>query len=373
MLLSTKDFKEVCKTISNAVDKDAADLELRTRNNKLYLAVTNKEYYVCVSFETNTDEQLMATVDANLFLNLVSGLTVEEFELVVEGNVVKLKAGKSSYKLPIIYANEEILSIAPIVLSNKTVEMPISDDILKSILNVNSKEVQKTKTAINANDLQKLYYLTEEGCFSFSTGACLNNFALPQPVKVLLDDRIVKLFRLFNETVQFSFGYDAVDSSVQAKVVFETQNVYLSANIINDDIMLTKIKGPCEATKNYINESYKIKAVLPVNQLSEAISRLMLFTKNSINGTNMHYISLNVNISEDGFAMTDDNGNTEVVQIESGSYIEEPYDLKINVADIKLVLDSCKDEHITFNCGNGRSVVINRSNISHLIPESRRA
>ncbi len=371
MLLKTKDFNEVCKTISAAVDKDAANLELRTRNNKLYLAVSNKEYYVCLSFDANVDEDFLATVDANLFLNLVSGITSEEFELKVEGNVVKVKTGgKSCYKIPIIYENDQIMTLSPITIANKTVEMPISIDILKSILNVNSKEVQKVKTAVAANELHKLYYLTDEGCFTFTSGACLNTFKLDCPIKVLLDDKLVKLFKLFKEDVQFSFGYDSVDSSIQSKVIFETPNTYLSAKIINDDVLLSKIQGPCTATKNYINENYSNKVVLSVNELSAAIARLMLFTKNSTSGANMHSVVMAVNISNDGFALTDADGNTEVVTIENGSYVDNSYDLMINISDVKLVLDSCKDEHITFNCGNHKSVVITRGAISHLIPES---
>lgn len=370
MLLKTKDFNEVCKTISAAVDKDAANLELRTRNNKLYLAVSNKEYYVCLSFDTEVVEDLVATVDANLFLSLVSGITTEDFELKVEGNVVKVKAGKSGYKIPIIYENDQIMTLSPITIANKTVEMPVSVDILRSILNVNSKEVQKIKAAAVANELNKLYYFTNEGCFTFTTGACLNTFTLEQPVRVLLNDKLVKLFKLFKEDVQFSFGYDADGNEISSKVIFETSNTYLSAKITNDDVWLSRIQAPCAATKNYINENYSNKVVLSVNELSAAISRLMLFTKNSVNGTNMRSVVMSVNLSEEGFRLSDSDGNTEVVTIENGSYVDNSYDLMINISDVKLVLDSCKDEHITFNCGNHKSVVITRGAISNLIPES---
>lgn len=371
MRINTKDFAGVCKTISAAVDKDAANLELKTRNGKLYLAVTNGEYYVCVNFDTKDDEDFRATVDANLFLNLIAGITAEEFDLKIDGNAVKVKAGKSNYKLPIIYVNDqEVMSLTPITIANKTVEMPISNDILQSILNVNSKEVAKVKNGTVVNELQKLYYLTDEGCFTFTTGACLNTFKLAQPIKVLLDDRLVKLFKLFKDDVQFSFGYDSAETNIQSKVIFETPNTYLSAKIINDDVLLSRIQGPCTATKNYIKENYANKVVLSVNELTAAINRLMLFTKNSITGTDLHNVNMSINISPDGFALTDKLGNTEVVTVENGSYIDSTYDLFVNVADIKLVLDTCKDEHITFNCGNHKSIVINRGTISHLIPES---
>jgi hypothetical protein len=47
--------------------------------------------------------------------------------------------------------------------------------------------------------------------------------------------------------------------------------------------------------------------------------------------------------------------------------------MNINLFDIKLVLDSCKVDHITLNCGNHRSVVITRGTVANLIPEVRKA
>ena len=68
----------------------------------------------------------------------------------------------------------------------------------------------------------------------------------------------------------------------------------------------------------------------------------------------------------------DKAGNSEAVVNENGSFVEKDYDMTMNISDLKLVLDSCKDKHITFNCGNGRSIVVTRGPISNLLPESRR-
>ena len=62
-------------------------------------------------------------------------------------------------------------------------------------------------------------------------------------------------------------------------------------------------------------------------------------------------------------------GNTEVVTIENGSIISGEYDFSVNLIDLRLVLETCKTEHITLNCGNSRSVVITRGPVSNLIPE----
>ena len=121
----------------------------------------------------------------------------------------------------LFFDNNEMLTLPPITILNKTLDMNISGEILNSILQYNSKELVKTSIA---KPIQKLYYLDQEGCITFTTGACVNNFVLEKPVKILLNNRLVKLFKLFkNSLVKFTLGYDAISESiVQTKVLFET-------------------------------------------------------------------------------------------------------------------------------------------------------
>lgn len=369
MILKTKEFQDVCKTVVVAVDTNATNLELLVKENSLYLNVTNREYFVSVKFALDEPEEFHAVVDAELFLNLISGLTTETFELKIKDNIIMVKAGKSNYKLAMIYENDHLMQLPPIVIENKTVEMAIENDILKSIINTNSKELVKVKN-IDSTELQKLYYITEDGAFTFTDGACLNSFKLEKPIKILLNSRIVKLFKLFKEDVDFSLGYDTLPNGiVQTKISLESTSVYLAAIITNDEILLSKVQGPCTATKNFINTTYTNRLVLSVNALSSAIARLMLFTKNSVSSTNMLSIKAIAKIENNELTFTDRLGNSESITIENGSYTEDSYEMIINLSDIKLVLDSCKDEHITMNCGNHRSVVLTRGNISNLIPE----
>lgn len=374
MILNIKDFREVCKTISGAVDDTAANLGLVARDNKLFLSVTNREYFVSIKYDLDTTENFKAVVDASLFLNLISGITTDSIELIVEDNVVKIKSGKSSYKLPMIYENDHLMELPVISVSNKTIEMPISNTVLQSIVNINGKELLKLKSMSKVNELQKLYYITNEGCFTFTNSSTLNAFTLEKPVKMLLNDRVVKLFKLFKDDVRFSLGHDTTDGGqIQTKVVFENESMYLAAVITNDDLLLSKIQGPCDATKNYINSVYKNKLVLSANQLAAAISRIMLFTKNSISGINMNFVPATFKISTTDLTIEDSQGNIESITVENGSVVGEDYDMTLNLSDIKLALDSCKDEHITLNCGNKTSIVITRNNVSNLIPECVRA
>jgi DNA polymerase III sliding clamp (beta) subunit (PCNA family) len=371
MLINTKEFKEVASAILLAVDENAANLELAAKDANLRLNVTNREYYVSKIFHLSEAEEFHAVVDAQLFLGLISGITTETFELSIKDNVVLIKAGKSKYKAPMIYENDSLAALTPITVKNVTVSMGFPKDVMQSILNVNSKELLKVKN-LDVNPLQKLYYIDETGCFTFTTGATVNKFVLEKPIKLLLNDKIVKLFRLFQTNATLYYGVDAsADGSAQTKIVISTADTYLSAVINADDVLLNDIQRPCAAAKSYIDETYANHLVVSSTELSAAVARLMLFTKNRVANQNMRHIPATVAFTETEMSITDALDNTEVVGIEAGSYVDSAYSMVINLADLKLVLDSCKNEHITINCGNHRSIIINRGAITNLLPESR--
>ena len=373
MIIKTKDFQEATNKIllATELDKTAANLEINVKPGALFLNVTNKEYYVSVKFPIEGDETFRAVVDASLFLSLISGITAETFKLVIKDTNVVITANKSRYTLPMIYANDQLMELPFIGLQNKTVEMTISNDILQSILLVNSKELLKVKN-IDVNPLQKLYYITEKACFTFTTGACVNEFKpnLEKQINILLNERIVKLFKLFKEDVWFSLAQDTLLNGInRTKVSFETNDVYVAAILPSDDRLLDQVKGPVTATKSYTEATYAHKAVLKANDLADAISRLMLFTKNSVDKANMTYMPVKVVMTPDEFTIYDSLNNCEVIDIQNGSEIYEEYEMKLNIVDLKLIIDSCKNEDITLNCGNHAAVVIKRGNISNLIPE----
>lgn len=376
MTIITKDFKEVANKILVAVglDENAANLELITQDNSLYLNVTNREFYVSVRFPISEPTTFHAVVDASLFLNLIAGITTETFNLELVGNSVQVTAGKSKYKLAMIYENANLMHLPTIVINNKTIEMNIFQEVLSSILNVNSKELQKLKGVSTVNELQRLYFIDETGCFTFTTGACLNAFSLEKPVKLLLTDRVVKLFKLFKTDVKFSLGVEpSPTGALMTKVLFETDDTYLAALINCDDRLISQVQVPCEATKRFIAEAYDQRLVLSVNELAGAINRLQMFTKNNkaVTIKSSSYMPIKGSIQGSELLFCDQSGNQEAVTIENGSFSAGIYDFGVNLFDLKLVLDSCKNEHITFNCGNHRSIIMTRGAIHNLIPEVR--
>lgn len=376
MILKTKTFQEAANKILVAVglDRSAANLELAAKDTALYLRVTNREYYVAVKFDLEEPSDFRAVVDANLFLNLISGLNSEEFELIIKDTHVAVKAGKSNYKLPMIYENDQLMTLPIIKLDKEqvTVDMSIEQEVLLSILNVNGKEIQKARK-LDVNELQRYYYIDETGCFTFTTGACVNSFSLEKPIKLLLTDKVVKLFKLFGTDVWMSYGHQVnADNSLQPIVTFQTESVYVASRLLNDETCIQKIKAPCDAMKNLIKEAYDHNLVLSASELSAAISRLLMFHKNSSAKVDLSFVPASIEFTETELTISDLTGdNKEIITIENGSATPGNYSMGVNLIDLKAVLDSCKNEHITMNCGNHKSIIVNRGSISNVIAETK--
>ena len=93
MIISTKEFKKVCSVVLAATSTSEIStltetLELKTVGNALYLNVTNREYYASVRFDLAQEEPFHASVNANLFLNLIAAMTSENIELSLRANYV---------------------------------------------------------------------------------------------------------------------------------------------------------------------------------------------------------------------------------------------------------------------------------------------
>ena len=124
--------------------------------------------------------------------------------------------------------------------------------------------------------------------------------------------------------------------------------------------------------KNLIKEPYDHNLVLSASDLSAAIARLLMFYKNSSAKADLSFVPATVEFTSTDLTITDISGdNKEAVTVENGSATTGCYTMGVNLIDLKAVLDSCKNEHITMNCGNHKSIIINRGTISNVIAETR--
>lgn len=364
MRIKTKEFRNAARTILYAIDsKDknlfSETLELKTVGNCLHLNVTNRAYYVTVKFNLGYEENFHATVNAQLFLNLISKLTTEEIEITCTNNILKIIAN-GEYKLPMIYHDNSLLELPTIDIGTETVNMKVNSDTLMSICLFNSKELIR---GVIAKPVQSYYYMDEFGAITFTSGACVNSFTLEQPIKVLLSDKVVKLFKLFSpdEQVTMTVGHDAIsDTVVQTKVRFSTPIVDLTA-ILPDSSLISSV--PVEAIRTMADKNYNYSIVVEKDLLLGALNRILLFNTTNTYG----YFEF----SGQTFTIYDySKENKESITLLNG-IDNSTYQLITDLANFKLILDGVEDEYITINFGDHKSMVVRKNNITNIIPENR--
>lgn len=374
MIIKTDTFKDCCTKILKAIDSNELStltetLEIVTEGNTLYLNVTNKEYYASVKFGLGTPESFHATVNAFLFLKLIAQITVEDIELNIKDTYVEVKAN-GTYKIPLIFDNDKLLVLPKIIVNNPTVDMNVSGSVLQSIADYNSKELLKGTIA---KPVQKMYYLDQKGCVTFTSGACVNNFELAQPIKVLLSDRLVSLFRLFkNDMVHFVLGHDMLsDSIMQTKLSLSTPEIELTAILTSDTSLIDSV--PVDKIRERAAvANYPSSAVFSKDALLQTINRLLLFSAGFGGKQNIKPYSL-LEFKQDGVVVWDaDNQNFEHLTYANAPTLPvEGYNLKIDLTDFKAVLDTCAESDINLSFGNHQAIVVSRKNIYNVIPEVR--
>ncbi len=365
MRIKTKEFKSAAKTILYALDsKDknlfSETLELKTEGNILHLNVTNRAYYVSVKFNLGYEDNFHATVNAQLFLNLISKLTTDEIELTATDRVIKINAN-GEYKLPMIYHDNSLLELPKIEIGNQTGSMNINSDILISINLFNSKELIR---GVIAKPVQNYYYIDEFGAITFTSGACVNNFSLEQPIKILLDDKVVKLFKLFkqDENVEFAIGQDAVsDTITQTKVKFSTPIVEITA-ILPDSGLISSV--PVSAIRGMATNTYAHSVVIESDLLVDALNRILLFNDANTYGF--------FEFTRDTLTIFDySRENKETLTLMNECPTLDSYTLATDLANFKLILEGIEDEYITINFGNHKAIVVKKNSVTNVIPEIR--
>ena len=370
MIIRSDEFKKICSTVLSATDGSELSaltetLELKTVGNILYLSVTNKEYYVSVKFQLDHEEEFHASVNATLFLKLIAAVTSEQIELTVTESYMNVKAN-GNYKIPLIFENEQLLEVPAITIDNPTITMTIASSVLDSIVNYNTKQLSLGTVA---KPVQKMFYIDELGCITFTTGACVNTFNLEKPVKILLNSRLVNLFKLFKGTsVDFTLGYDAIsDTLIQTKVAFVTPNITLTAITGCDDALLAQV--PVDAIRTRANKHYDNTVVLNVADVSEAINRLLLFSAGYGSKENLKPYSM-FEFKEGKVTVYDTKReNIEVLNCQNGTSLADEYAMTLDLIEFKKILDGCTEQYVTLNFGDGRACVVVRGAIKNVMPE----
>lgn len=368
MIIKTSLLNKICDKILSAVDSSdmtsiTETLELRGIDENLYLSVTNREYFVRVKVAGGATEEFHASVNADVFLKLIPRITTEDIELIINDNYLEIK-GNGSYKLPLVYDNDKVLTLPPININNITGAFDISTETLRSIDNYNSKELSK---GIISKPVQRYFYVDNQGAITFTSGACVNNFTLDTSVKMLLNLKTVKLFKLFDgESVHVEVGQDITPEGItQSKVRFSSENVTLTSITTSDDSLINGV--PVDAIRKRANETYLYSVELDKDELLQAINRFLLFNQSNTSDMYCKFI-----FDSNKLSIQDNiGGNSEVLPYNQHLDMTEPYEAMLELKGLKSTLETCKIKYINIAFGNHTAIVISRFNVKNVIPEAR--
>ena len=370
MIIRTELLQDSCAKILNAVDSNVLSavtetLEIKASNNVFTMAVTNREYFVEIKMPIEVSDELHATVNANLFLKLIAKITSETIELTTNGNSLHIKCN-GDYKIPLIYDGEALMELPRINIEQVNESFDVDSAVLRSIVNYNSKELQKGTIS---KPVQRLYYIDNQGAVTFTTGACINKFEIDMSSKLLLNDKLVKLFKLFKDTkVKMTVGHNPLNEDTVATVVmFEAPNISISAVLNCDDSMV--VNFPVDGIRGRAEAVYPHTVSINKDIMTQAIDRLMLFSQ-AASKSDLSLSIVKMVFDANGVTVSDrmDINKEEVGYSKAAEGIES-YVAYIDSSDLTKTLASCTNQFVTFNFGNTQAFVLSEGMIRWVIPE----
>ena len=291
MKIKLEEFQEACKVILGSVDNKLSTtsqedkgynaLELIAEGRILHLNVASMEYYVSVNLNLETEETFRAVIDAKVFLKLVSKLTSSSIELNVEGtNLVLTGSGRYTFPLK-LDVNNNLIKLPKININNVTANFAIDSAILASILKYNLNELETNSDSISKfRPAQSSLYLDQNCCIAWTQSSiCVNSFKLTNPIKILLNQKIVRLFKLFKEgDVNFTLGFEEVGAKLQTRIRFQSENIDITSIADNDVSLMNSV--PIDAIRGLVEKTFPYSVNINTADLVGALQRLMLFETN---------------------------------------------------------------------------------------------
>jgi hypothetical protein len=264
-----------------------------------------------------------------------------------------------------IYDGGKLAELPPIEVGEAAESFGIDAGILAGMLRYNSSELQKGGIS---QPVQRMHYVDEKGAITFTSGACVNSFQLAKPVRMLLPDKVVRLFRLFGDSgeVSFSYGQCLQGSVKQTKVCFETPSVRLASVIPGEDAMMESV--PVKVIRGMAESGYGYSVSLSKTDLLQACGRLMLMGgfNGSLSGNEGLFEFGSVSVTVRDFTKS----NSETIQYKA-STLPSGTDaaIRLGLDGLRDTLASCDGDtvRVSFN-RDGNMMLLTHGSISNIIP-----
>lgn len=363
---------ELIKDLTNKINKGLENertirvselLELKVENNKLFMAVTNTQFYLSIELtdNLNTTDKLHVTVDADSFIKLISKTTTNEIILEErDGNLVF--KGNGEYIFPLELDKDGQIKTLPLIKINEQITFEISGDTLYSIYSFGSNELVND---VPVDTVQKYYYVDNLGAITYTESPYINNFKVNVDFKVLMNDRLAQLFSLFRgQKVQVGISKELDNNLYQNKISFTCNNIHL-VSYLPDDTMVNKY--PSNECRNLQDNPYPGKVTINRINLANALDRLNIFSSKEGNVVYKKVGKLTFNA--DGLEiMSIMDKNKEFIPYEDKVNFT-PYVCYMNLTQLQRHSKANAETNIEVNYGNELSLMFSKDNYNQIIVE----
>lgn len=380
LIIKTDKIKDIANKVAISVDGERTSpiselIELELKNKNLTLKTTNKEYFFKTTIKdvTNTDEYFHVTVVADTFLTLITKTTSNEIKFeIVNNNLVLYGNGK--YTFPLVLDNDQVVVLPEIEFkeTGNEIKFEIDGNILKSIYEFNSRELNKE---VAVDPIQKYYYLDNKGALTFVEGACISEFEInTTPFKLLLNERLVQLFKLFSgQKVNVTILKEATnintdDSQVfKNKIKFTIEDSELIAILPDSDLVE---KYPSIQIRALANIDYPGQVIISKTLLLEALDRLSIFNrKGSSTKVDLKKCG-QLDFSNDSVKIISlKDQNSETIPYLNGSLKPFTFTSYVSLSDLTKHGNISLNDSIILYYGTGDAIMMQRKNLKQVIPE----
>ena len=375
MEVKLSDLKDIIKKIlvaySATSNLNILAISSATENNTIYFDLYNGESYISFKLpQESINTGLIAVIDTKAFTDLVSSLTTETIDLNVKDNLLKISSGKSSYKLPMIYDGGDLWKPTFMIANGEQPAIEVSADILTSIDVINTQELSRVKEDRVKNGAGKLYYLSNNGCFTSANayGACLNSFTLSGTFELLLNKTLVKLFKLFPNGLSLSYEESAINNRQQIKISLMDATTLVTVLAPADKTIRATMLKMVYRLKEYASAIYQTHLVINSKELKTVLSRLNIAAKHSGKPKDDNN-RLNLIVDGLNLTITDECENSESLELAENSVVVAKQIIRVFLEDIKPVADLCDAETIEIDTNSSGVMIISFNNIKYFLTQ----
>ncbi|WP_300924674.1 hypothetical protein [uncultured Clostridium sp.] len=338
-------------------------LELSVLNNQLKLAVTNTQFYLSLDVPSaiESEENLHVTVDADAFIKLISKTTTDEIILEQKNGNLYFK-GNGEYIFPIELDKDGNIKVLPTIDIQEEKSFEIAGDTLYSIYSFGSHELVND---VPVDNVQKYYYVDNEGAITYTESPYLNNFKINIPFKILINDRLAQLFSLFRgQKVIVGLSNKLENNLYQNKISFTSGKIKLVSYLPDNSIIQKYPASNCRQLQNY---PYPGKVVINRVDLANALDRLNIFSTKD--GNVVYKKAGKLNFTSDGLEIISVmDKNKELIP-----YIDKPqystYSCYMNLGQLLRHTKASNETNIELNYGNDLSIMFSKENYNQIIVE----